>query len=110
MVECYLKESKSRSKNDDSFAGGEVIRLALEGRIDTVAIDGVQQFPAALPAALLPGTVGAIEIDDLGAIAPVKAGEFYLEESVDSAFGLSDALGARIRGYLARRVEWVDAL
>lgn len=110
VVFCYLKESRSRSKNDDSTSGGEVVRLALEGRIDSVTIGGVLQAVAALPATLQPGTSGAIVLKDLGGVAPDKTGEFFIEAALDSAFGLSDSLGARIRGYLAQRVEWVDAL
>ena len=109
VVVCYLKEASNR-KNDDSTSGGEVVRLALEGRIDAVRINDVAQEPAALPAGILPGTVGAIALTDPAGVAETKEGEFFLEESLDSAFGLSAQLGARIRGYLIRRVDWVDDL
>lgn len=109
VVSCYLKEASNR-KNDDSTSGGEVVRLALEGRIDTVSINDVVQESAALPTSILPGTVGAITLTDPAGVAKTKEGEFFLEESLDSAFGISAQLGARIRGYLVRRVDWVDDL
>lgn len=107
VVRCYLKQAR---QGKEAEQGGETLSMNLRGRIDTVTINGVAQTPAALPPGLLPGTQGAIAITDLGGISGTINGEFYLEQSLDSAFAVSAALGSAIAGYMIRRVEWIDPL
>lgn len=110
VVEAYLKRAKSKNKSSDSANAGEMPRTFLEGRIVAVLVGGVEQEIAALPASVLPGSKGILELRDNGELMGLITGDFFLDVSVASAFGTSAALGAPIEGYYLGTVNWGEAL
>ncbi|HEY9648631.1 MAG TPA: hypothetical protein V6C88_19780 [Chroococcidiopsis sp.] len=109
-VTAYLKELRNRSRTNDGLDGGEVSRVLLEGRINSVELDGVAIEPAALPAEILPGAKATAVISDPAGQSADLVGDFFLEAAIASAFGTSAVMGAPIRGYLVTQVAWGEAL
>jgi hypothetical protein len=98
IVSAYLKEG-AREKNDDLKDGNETVRVELEGRCIS---------PTQLPLGLAIGSKADCEVRDaIGNVAMV--GEFYLDASVPSVWGVDEVLGGKIRGYLITRIRWGTA-
>lgn len=95
-VQCYLRASKSSAIARDP-AGSNDNRIMMEGRISE---------PDALPASIVPGARAKATIVDPGGVVPNQEGEFFLEGSTASAFGITTALGAPIKGYFIARSTW----
>ncbi|HIK42161.1 hypothetical protein [Thermoleptolyngbya sp. M55_K2018_002] len=95
-VQCYLRASKSSAIARDP-AGSSDNRITMEGRIAE---------PDALPSSIIPGARAQIVIVDPGGVVPNQEGEFFLEGSTPSAFGITPALGAPIKGYFVARSTW----
>lgn len=92
-VHAYLKSASSNT-NINPFDAGQDNVIGVEGRCVE---------PASLPADIAPGaraiaTIGGIE------------GEFFLETSIPSAFGVDDLLGAKLKGRFVTSVTWGDAI
>jgi hypothetical protein len=98
IVSAYLKEG-SREENEDLKDGNETVRVELEGRCIS---------PDKLPGGIAIGTKADCEVRDaLGNVT--LAGEFYLDASVPSVWGVDEVLGGKIRGYLITRIRWGTA-
>jgi hypothetical protein len=98
IVLAYLKEG-AREQNEDLKDGNETIRVELEGRCIS---------PSQLPVELAIGSRADCEVRDaIGNVAMV--GEFYLDASVPSVWGVDEVLGGKIRGYLITRIRWGTA-
>ncbi|MGG6295294.1 hypothetical protein ACQ4M4_12965 [Leptolyngbya sp. AN02str] len=100
VAQVYFREAKNRGSTSNVAEESErVSRLQLEGRLVE---------PDSLPANV--SVKAAAVLRDLGGVATELDGDFFLEESLGSAFGTSAVLGAPIRGYFVRRVRWGEAL
>jgi hypothetical protein len=98
IVSAYLKEG-TREQDGDLKDGNETIRVELEGRCIS---------PEKLPLEVAIGSRADCEVRDaIGNVAMV--GEFYLDASVPSAWGVDEVLGGKIRGYLITRIRWGTA-
>lgn len=94
VVRAYLKQVKSAAKNQMPWDGGQDNVVEVEGRCVE---------PAALPSDIVPGvkaqaTIGGVE------------GEFILEATIASAFGVDELLGAKLQGRFIVRVAFGEAL
>lgn len=107
VVTAYLKRA-NQSREAEQLQGGEVARVAVEGRIDSVQF-GTETLDS-LPASILPGQAAEIIISDPAGVASDLHGQFYLEASPASAFGTSAVLGAPIKGFILIEVAWAEAL
>ena len=99
-VQCYFKATPAGSGQKDP-AGSSDNRVNLSGRIIS---------PDALPASVIPGARASITLVDPAGVAADQEGDFFLEGVVPSAFGLSSALGAPIRGYFIARSRFGEAV
>lgn len=93
-VTAYFASKTARLDPETDNLADDLSRIRLEGRCIT---------PSALPATILPGAravaiVGGVE------------GDFYLEGSIPSAFGVDAILGGKLRGYLITRSAWSNSL
>ncbi|MDX2215516.1 MAG: hypothetical protein SFY66_19790 [Oculatellaceae cyanobacterium bins.114] len=104
---CYLKEGKNRTRTGDALDAGEISRTPVDGRIVGRLVSGELQDLAELPPSLLPGAKATATIDRTGGNI---TGDFFLEASIPSAFGVDAVLGGKIRGYLVMAIAWGEAL
>ena len=94
VLKAYLKPAASNTRNVNPFDAGQDNVTGVEGRCVE---------PTRLPADIVPGvkaiaTIGGVE------------GEFYLEATIPSAFGVDDVLGASLKGRFVTSVTWGEAL
>lgn len=94
VVTAYLKTKKSQRQPFTPIDGGQDNVIELEGR----CIE-----PATLPLDILPGARAAAVIGGV-------EGEFYIEATIPSAFGVDRALGGKISGRFITRTSWGEAL
>ncbi|WP_088893200.1 hypothetical protein [Leptolyngbya ohadii] len=113
QVVCYLKQG-SVQKSSDPLDGGELARVALDGRIVGRLVDGAIEPLDSLPADILPGTKAEARIGRDGTLPSdgdeALEGDFFVEQAIASAFGVDAVLGGKIRGYLVMAVAWGEAL
>lgn len=103
IVAAYLREVASTNKRLEPLSDGEFSRVSLEGRIVGRVVNGVVEALEALPETILPGAKAQARVGNL-------TGDFFVEPSIASVWGVESVLGSKIRGTLLTEVAWGEAL
>jgi len=108
IVQCYLSSATTNRQGKEDEDGSTLSRLFVKGRINArILPDGSTTDLPELPSSILPGAKGYCEINRAGGNI---TGDFFLDASIPSPFGVDDALGGKINGYVVTAIAWGEAL